>query len=57
MEQRHAQAFGQPEAVADAVALLVSHDARWITGPPPTRLHATGGPHLGPEGFRPHAQP
>ncbi|MGW6374004.1 hypothetical protein ACWFRQ_36095 [Streptomyces niveus] len=37
-EQRHAQAFGQPEAVADAVALLVSHDARWITGhqPPPT---------------------
>ncbi|MEV8345878.1 hypothetical protein [Streptomyces niveus] len=47
--------------MAEAVALLVSHDARWITGhrPPATahRLDVMGGPHLGPEAFRPHAQP
>lgn len=45
---------GQPENVADAVAFLVSHDARWITG---HRLGATGGPHLGCEGFRTQARP
>ncbi|MBO2448497.1 SDR family oxidoreductase [Actinomadura barringtoniae] len=36
---------GQPADVADAVALLVSTDARWITG---HALDATGGLHLRP---------
>ncbi|MFC8826984.1 SDR family NAD(P)-dependent oxidoreductase [Streptomyces sp. NPDC057137] len=40
---------GQPEDVADAVAFLVSDDARWITG---HWLDASGGLHLGPGGFR-----
>ncbi len=32
--------LGQPDDIASAVALLVSDDARWITG---QNLHATGG--------------
>jgi 3-oxoacyl-[acyl-carrier protein] reductase len=40
---------GQPEDMADAVAFLVSDDARWVTG---HLLDATGGLHLGVGGFR-----
>ncbi|WP_194891938.1 SDR family NAD(P)-dependent oxidoreductase [Catenulispora pinisilvae] len=36
---------GQPADIADAVAFLVSHDARWITG---NWIDATGGMLLGP---------
>ncbi|WP_354604639.1 SDR family oxidoreductase [Streptomyces panacea] len=43
---------GQPEDVADAVAFLVSDDARRITR---HWLDATGGLHLGPGGFRARA--
>lgn len=32
--------FGQPEDVADAVGMLCSRDARWITG---TVISASGG--------------
>ncbi|MET9557161.1 SDR family oxidoreductase [Streptomyces sp. NPDC006645] len=45
---------GQPEDVADAVAFLVSHDARWITG---HWLDATGGLHLGPDASPAPARP
>ncbi|WP_394829586.1 SDR family oxidoreductase [Pendulispora albinea] len=37
--------FGQPEDIADAVAFLASHDARWVTG---QALEASGGIYLGP---------
>jgi NAD(P)-dependent dehydrogenase (short-subunit alcohol dehydrogenase family) len=37
--------LGQPADIADAVALLASHDARWVTG---TTLDASGGTWLGP---------
>ncbi|WP_328815637.1 SDR family oxidoreductase [Nonomuraea cypriaca] len=35
--------MGEPDDVADVVALLVSHDARWITG---QVIDATGGYRL-----------
>lgn len=37
--------IGRPEDIADAVALLASHDARWVTG---HLLDVTGGTFLGP---------
>lgn len=37
--------LGEPDDVADAVAFLASHDARWITG---HLLDASGGMFLGP---------
>ncbi|RSN43439.1 short-chain dehydrogenase [Amycolatopsis sp. WAC 04197] len=40
---------GQPEDIADAIAFLVSEDARWITG---QWLDVTGGLLLGPGEFR-----
>ncbi|KFZ77962.1 short-chain dehydrogenase [Amycolatopsis sp. MJM2582] len=40
---------GQPEDIADAIAFLVSEDARWITG---QWLDVTGGLYLGPGEFR-----
>jgi 3-oxoacyl-[acyl-carrier protein] reductase len=36
---------GQPADVADVVAFLASHDARWITG---VTIEASGGYWLGP---------
>jgi len=35
--------IGMPEDIADAVAILVSEDSRWITG---QRIEASGGAHL-----------
>jgi 3-oxoacyl-[acyl-carrier protein] reductase len=37
--------LGQPADIADAVAFLASHDARWVTG---TTLDTSGGTWLGP---------
>jgi 3-oxoacyl-[acyl-carrier protein] reductase len=41
--------IGQPAGIADAVAFLASHDARWITG---QVIDASGGTFLGPTGLR-----
>jgi 3-oxoacyl-[acyl-carrier protein] reductase len=41
--------IGQPADIADAVAFLASHDARWITG---QVIDASGGTFLGPTGLR-----
>ncbi len=37
------QRLGQPEDIADAVAALVSHDGRWITG---QNIHVDGGTNI-----------